>query len=112
MPALDAKVSGAALSGFVDYYFSLKVWHQHTGTIRNGKLTVTVSGSHLKGNRKVEVWSFDSWPPNKSETKTFDNFLLDTIGPDLKLTVQIDIVSADTRPYSETYMWSGTNWVQ
>ncbi len=109
-PELDVKVTGGACSGFANYYFRLNIWHQHTGTIKNGKLTVTVSGSHLKGDKKEEVWSFDSWPPNKSETKTFDDFLLDTIGPDLKLTFTISVVSADTRPYSGTFIWSGTKW--
>jgi hypothetical protein len=100
-PELDLKWSCKAVNGFLDHYLSLKVWHQHTGTIRNGKLTVTVSGEHLKGNNKEEVWSFDSWPPNESEAKTFDSFILDTMDPEkLKLTVRIDVTSADTKPFS------------
>jgi hypothetical protein len=64
----------------------------------------------LKEKKKVVVWSFDSWSPNQSEAKTYDDFILDTIGPDLKLTVRIDIESADTRPYSRTCTWSGNKW--
>jgi hypothetical protein len=110
MPDLDVQFLGSARNGILDYYFWFRVWHQHTGTIKNGKLTITVSGDHLKEKKKVVVWSFDSWSPNQSEAKTYDDFILDTIGPDLKLTVRIDIESADTRPYSRTCTWSGNKW--
>lgn len=109
-PQLDVHFAGTVKPSIIfSHEFTVQVWHQNPGTVKNGVLTVTVKGAHLRGKTKTDVWSFDSWPPNQSSARTF-TYELEAIGDDLALDVEVQVRSAGTLPRTLRDEWRGSDW--
>jgi hypothetical protein len=48
-------------SSSTDNVLEVHVWHQHTGNLKNGKVSVIVRGKTWQESR---IWTFETWPPN------------------------------------------------
>jgi hypothetical protein len=96
-----------------DNRFELRIWHQHTGRLRNGRLVVTASGKRLIGdgltNKKLDAWSFEEWRPNEENARAFVYDLRDTVDG-AKLRFVISLESEGTSFDRFEAAWSGYKW--
>lgn len=111
---LSLEVAGQiAPSLILDHEFQLDLWHQNPGTLTKGTVEVRVSGAHLKGEpnkgKNSDTWSFDAWPPNKSERRRF-SYYLDAVGQEVDLNIQIHIVADGIQDYDRVFRWRDNKW--
>lgn len=109
-PELDLQFAGGTQSGIISSdEFTLKVWHQHPGSLRNGVLKVTVQGKQLRSESETKKWSFDSWPPNEASAQEF-TYEIESRGDDLRLNVTVEVQSADIQTRTLSDVWHGDGW--
>jgi len=86
--------------------FVFRIWHNYPGTLHAGTLHVMVRGEHVNGGEpKTEIFSFDSWPPNEENARSF-RFKIDKVAP-LRVGMQVVAEECDAL---FTRDWTGTGW--
>ncbi|MFO1004629.1 MAG: hypothetical protein U0929_01620 [Planctomycetaceae bacterium] len=89
----------------------ITAWHQHTGVLRNGRLTIEVKGGDLGKSDGVDsqVFSFETWEPNQDRAVTM-KFPLQQVRDESKLTVTCSLMARDIKPSSHGDVWLRNDW--
>jgi len=90
-------------------HFSLELWHQHAGNLRNGVMTVTLTGETIAENTRHETYSFEVWPPNRENSTTL-KFPLQRFDQESELKVEITLTAANAQPSYSSFVWKGDGW--
>lgn len=97
---------------FGDTEFTVFVWHQHPGALRNGVLTAEVNEDPQK---REQYWvtvpySFESWQPNEAQQVTF-KFQLKRYDASHPFHFRLKLEANYVQPYYLEDGWKGDNWV-
>lgn len=110
-PALNIGYSGKAVAGLLSHDFVFKIWHYYPGTVHNGVVQVQATGTYVNGGKPVsETFSFDAWPPNEENARTF-KFKVDRPGADLQIRFDIEVRTEETgerNPFA--IFWADSGW--
>ncbi len=90
---------------------TITVWHQHTGTLRNGMLQVTLNEDPAKSEDRWQrqQHSFEAWEPNKDHAVTF-TFPLQEYQPHKEIHLGFLLVGRDIKPFILGVEWLGQGW--
>ena len=109
-PSLDVIYSGKIDGGLFTNEFVFKVWHHHPGTVHRGTVHMQATGAHINGGKPVsERFSFDAWPPNEENARTF-RFDIDRIGPELRIRFDLDVLTEETGEFRTFAFWKDAEW--
>lgn len=88
----------------------LKVWHQHPGHLRNGKLALLVADKQTPlAEADSREHSFEIWEPNESHAVTFE-FPLTEFDPSEEIKVWTILEGEGIRYYVRPDTWQGSGW--
>lgn len=89
----------------------ITAWHQHTGVLRNGRLTIEVKGTDVakRGSVDSQEFSFETWEPNQDHAVTM-RFPLKQVDPQCELSVACSLIASDIKPSTQDDMWLGNHW--
>jgi len=103
-------VTGSAQNHFLaDPTFTLVVWHQHPGDLKNGRLTIRIQGKQVPKKDSELVHSFERWEPNEENGVTHRVSLPD-YRPAEPLVVEILIEAANARDTPARFVWQNGGW--
>ena len=109
---VDVRVSGQIQGHFFDDpTFTLTVWHQHEGDLKNGRLTIRIHGKDIPKERSSHVHSFERWSPNQQHAVTVQ-FSLPNYDPALPLVIEIFVKAANARDTPIRLAWQNGDWTQ
>ena len=89
----------------------ITIWHEHTGVLRNGRLTASVSGEMVetRSGLNSQSHSFEVWEPNRDRAVTL-TFPLKHFDPERDIPISITLVGKDIQPYMFKDIWLGDMW--
>lgn len=89
----------------------ITAWHQHTGALRNGRITIEIKGSDLEksGGVDSQVFSIETWEPNKDRAITM-TFPLRQVQTESQLSVTCSLMATDVKPSILEDVWLGKDW--
>lgn len=81
----------------------VQVWHEHTGFIRNGRLTVEVIGVTVetKDVQNPQSFGFEVWEPNQNKSVSF-RFPLKQFDDQYGVPLKITLIGHEIKPSSMT----------
>lgn len=79
----------------------VQVWHEHTGVIRNGRLTVEVIGGTVetKDVQNPQSFGFEVWEPNRDKSVSF-RFPLKQFDNQHGIPLNIKLIGHEIKPSS------------
>lgn len=89
----------------------ITVWHEHTGVLRNGRLTVTTSGEMVESGSGLnsQSHSFEVWEPNRDHTVTL-TFPLKHFDATREIPVSFTLIGSGIKPFAYSDSWLGAAW--
>ncbi len=111
-PTLKVWHSGNWSPGIFSSEFVLKVWHQHPGTVHNGVMHIKVTFLHASEENTQRTFSFDTWPPNEENARTF-RFERGPLAVSPIVRFDIDVQTEETvEGGAFTAIWAISGWVK
>ena len=89
----------------------LKFWHFHPGSLRNGRLIVTVAFPGIPKVDRVRIFAFDAWEPN-DEHAVIWKVPLPGYELDEQVPVHVQLQAENARQFAYTQIWLGTDWIE
>lgn len=96
--------------------FEVHVWHQYPGDVKNGQLTVKVSGKHvicdgtpIDDSCASQIHSFETWEPNQENEVIFE-FPLSRYDSDTEIQFGLLLSGNSIKEYLITDEWTGDGW--
>ncbi|MCG6157265.1 hypothetical protein [Rubinisphaera margarita] len=112
IPRIYPRLSGQVVRPMLSMPdFSLELWHQHAGNLRNGVMSVTLSGESIAENARHQTHSFEVWPPNRENSITL-KFPLQRFDQESELKVEITLTAANSHPSYSSFVWKGEDWTE
>lgn len=109
-PGLAVGYSGKPQSWLFSNEFNFKIWHHYPGTVHNGVVRMRATGTYVNGGEPVlETFSFDAWPPNEENARTF-KFEIDRLGPDLQICLDVSIQAKEIAESDVFVVWVNSGW--
>ncbi|MDA1055768.1 MAG: hypothetical protein O3C40_35695 [Planctomycetota bacterium] len=107
---VDVRVIGQIQGHFIDDpTFTLAIWHQHEGNLKNGRLTVHLHRKSVRPEDAAHVHSFETWSPNKQNAVT-KSISLPNYDPAEPLVVEVFVKAANARDTLIRLVWHNGAW--
>jgi hypothetical protein len=107
---VDVRVTGQIQGHFIDDpTFTLAVWHQHEGDLKNGRLTIRLRGKSVLPEDATHVHSFETWSPNQHNAVT-KSISLPNYDPAEPLVVEVYVKAANARDTLIRLVWQNGDW--
>lgn len=104
------RVTGSAQSHFLaDPTFTLVVWHQHAGDLKNGRLTVRILGNQVPERDSEHLHSFERWEPNLENGVQLRVSLPD-YKPAEPMVIEIYVEAANVLDTPARFVWQNGGW--
>ncbi len=114
---LQKPVAMALSTGYLEQPFNgdpvlhLKFWHVHRGNLKQGRLTVLAGSPESPKDQHFRIHAFDTWEPNVDHAVTWQ-VPLPGYQLDQPVPVRVRLEAENARPYADTRVWLGTDWVE
>jgi hypothetical protein len=112
-PPVDLRMAGLIDQSLLEQpKLVVHIWHQHPGVLRNGHLTVVVSGplADTRRGAQRQEFSFGNWEPNQSAA-TVLSLPLTRFNPAEPIFVDVTLIANDVQPFSRREVWTGDSWL-
>jgi hypothetical protein len=92
-------------------HFELSVWHQFSGDLRKGRLSISVQGQTIPSAKDFKIHSFVVWQPNRASAVSFQ-FPLENYDPGKPLVFNCLVQAENASSTTSKFVWQYDGWKQ